>query len=74
MCNGLRGRHAQRALLGSHDRFRWGLLIGALALTLVTPSVGAAEEPVPIPGRSWEAAARKNFHIPADSYAITDSE
>jgi hypothetical protein len=63
MCNGLRDRSAQRAWLGAYARFRWGLRIGALALALVTPSAGAAEEPALVPGRSWEAAGRRSFVI-----------
>jgi hypothetical protein len=65
MFNRLRRCHAQRALLAYHHRFRWGLLLGALALALVTPSAGAAEELVPVPGRAWEAGVRKSFFMPA---------
>ena len=43
---------------------RWVLLTSALALTLMTPSTGSAEEPAPVPVQSWEAGVRKSFFIP----------
>jgi hypothetical protein len=55
--------------------FRWGLLTGALALVLMTPGAGFAEEPVSAPTApasevpktvlSWETGAGRSYVIPA---------
>src|ERR1700758_4824767 len=44
---------------------RRALLVGALALALMTPGTGSAEEPAASPVLSWETGAGKSYAIPA---------
>ncbi len=44
---------------------RRGFLAGALALALLTPDAGVAEEPAAAPRLSWETGEGKSFLIPA---------
>ena len=44
---------------------RRGLVTGALALALVTPGAGSAEEPAKTPVLDWDTGAGKSYYIPA---------